>query len=200
MRRTLKSNPAVKKQLAVETAIEQKLTAIAMLVASTADLDMDVYARRINASTKHEYGATAGLLNLITATTLWPVDKNGAMDNVGITQEAILVALNKKAKKTAPITLGFLGKLKESRGMHSFVSDDHAVIDGREPEYDRYAEMLVYMASTLGVEVLDYKLDPATWSSAESRSIEAVNIEFQTRQEELALHKSAMEELEAQVA
>jgi len=200
MRRILKSNPAMKKQLAIETAIEAKLTGIALLVATTADMDIDVYSRRVQMANKHEYGATAGLLNLITATVLWPVDKNGAMDNISITQQAILTTLNKKCKKTAPLTLGFFDKLKDSRGMHSFVSDEHTVIVGKEPEYDRYAEMLVYLADTLGVQVLDYKLDDTSWNNKEDQAIEAVNTEFTIRAESLAQHKSEMDELESQIS
>lgn len=200
MRRKLKSNPAIKKQLETENKIIKKLGEVATLAASVADMDMDYFSKRVQAAEGHEYGSTAGLLNLITAVALWPVDRNGSMDNVAIKQTAVMEALNKQCKKSQPLTLSFLRQLKESRGSHSFVTDDHNVKEGIEPEYDRYAELLIYMAGTLGVEVLDFKLDKSSWTAKESDAAYVAQQEFIARENELKKHESEMAALESKIA
>ncbi len=200
MRKVLKSNPKIKKQLEAENKIIKKLGETATLLASVADMDIDYFSKRIQAAEGHEYGSTAGLLNLITAVTLWPIDKDGSMDNIAIKQTAVMEALNKKCKKNQPLTLSFLRQLTEARGSHSFLTKEHNVKDGKEPEYDRYAELLVYMADALGAEVFDFKLDPKSWAAKESDAIYATEQEFIARENELKKHENDMAALEAKIA
>lgn len=199
MRKTLTSNKAVAKQLTAEMAQITKATNVVKSIAREADLDPEILDRRIAAANKHEYGTTAGLLNLITAITLWPVDKDGDKNGISEVQDNILSVLNKINKKTE-LTLVFFERLKECRGSHTFLSDDHTVIAGKEPEYARYAEMLVYLATALDITIMDFKLDDTSWKQAEERAEAKAANEFVVREDELKKHESEMAALEAKVA
>jgi len=164
-----------------EASIRQVKAKIAK-AAEIADLDEDRLVRRINsaAGSKNEYGKVPGLINLLANIVNWPTDESSA-DGINETREEILAELG--------IDHTLLEDLREAKGYHSFISDEHELMKGVEPAYDEYRMLVMLIARKLGIEVVDIKLDEDDWNKAEAKAIIAANKELEDVKVELEKHK-----------
>ncbi len=151
-------------------------------VALIADLDEDKMAKRIAMaiSPRNEYGKVPGLMNLLATIVNWPTDDNN-VDGLNEVREEILSTLG--------VTATVFEDLREAKGYHTFVSDEHEIIDGVEPAFDEYTMLVQMLAAELGLAVVDLKLDDSSWATAETVAIKKAGDSIARVRAELEEHK-----------
>lgn len=145
-----------------------------------AELDVDKLNRRISVALKSEYGKVPGLLNLLSNIVAWPAEQGSAPSNLTEIKQSICEELL--------VSESIFTDLKESKGFHTFISDDHEVISGVEPDYLEYIMLLRLIANKINIPVLDIKLTEESWDKAEARAIAKAEKDMSALKEELEAH------------
>lgn len=150
-------------------------------IASKADLDEEKIAKRIQSAVKSPYGRIPGLLNLLTSIVLWPVEGKD-FSGVAETQLEIL--------DTLKIELELFLDIKESKGYHTFLNDDHEIVRGMSPDVEEYNMLCLILCQKLGIAVCDSKLNLAKWQEDETIAVEKAKLEQEEAELELARFKA----------
>lgn len=157
-------------------------------IGHVAGMDSEALGSRISmATSRSEYGKVPGLINLLSSVCNWPLDKDASTSGMAEAKEAVAGVL--------PDLIDVLEDIKQAKGYHTFVSDEHELVDGIEPDFEEYTMLLNVVASNLQLPVLDVKLSEAAWERAEDKaytkakeSIEAIKVELEEHQK---LHGAA---------
>ncbi len=147
-----------------------------------ADMETDKVSRRVKAAMKSEYGKVPGLINLLAAIINWPTDSK-TPDNLSTVQDKICSELG--------IEQVMIDDIREAKGFHTFLTDDHDLMDGIVPDFDEYSMLCELIASKLELSVVDIKLDEATWNKLELKAAENAKITLMEIEVELAEYKLA---------
>lgn len=153
-------------------------------ITASLDLDDERMARRIDSAMKSEYGAINGLINLVASLAHWPADVGNGMD----------VPTNRTTLANAGFDLVLLEQIRQSRGYHTFISDELKIIDGVEPDYETYSQLCtIYLESILNAEddtlTNITTIDPVKWAKREQIEIATAKLELSLKEQELELHK-----------
>lgn len=149
-------------------------------VAELANLDDERVQRRIDAAKRSPYGRIPGLFNLLTSIVLWPVDGRDVSGVMEVKQEII-----EKYKFEEELFLD----LKAAKGFHTFLSDDHEIIKGQEPDFDEYKMLCLLLAQQLNIPVVDFSLDIDKWKANEDEATKDAQVDFEDAQIELQRYK-----------
>ena len=151
---------AMRDQLMGLRAAERALKAQIQTIVTTCDLDPETMAARINAAMDNKHGRVIGLINLLAATAHWPVDKG----------EAKSVPTNKLLISDKVDTL-VLSMIREARGFHTFIAEDLTIMDGIEPDYEKYSELAQILLEDLDIEnVPQLTIDREIWLREETKA------------------------------
>ena len=153
-------------------------------ITASLDLDDERMARRIDSAMKSEYGAINGLINLVASLAHWPADVGNGMD----------VPTNRTTLANAGFDLVLLEQIRQSRGYHTFISDELKIIDGVEPEYETYSQLCAIYLEAITNEEDDTlinitSIDQVKWDKREQIEINAAKLELELKEAELEMHK-----------
>jgi len=162
------------------------LKAVVYHMASLAEMDTDKISRRIKAAISSEYGKVPGLINLIVAIAHWPSDSSSPND-LTEAQDLITAYLG--------VDLDLLTDIKQAKGFHSFLTDDHERKECQEPEYETYTMLLGILAKAMKKQplLIDIKLNESDWNKAEDKAETRVDKEVVAIEEELKRYQEANE-------
>ena len=159
-----------------------KLTTIIMQIVELLGFDEEVYESKIKHSRKSQYGRVPELISIIASLYAWPVESVDKAKEIDDLQSDIIEELEE-----AGITVDdeLLFDIKESKGYHTFMSTDTAeVIYGVEPEYESFNYSCGKFAELMGLDFIDYKLDPNKWHKTENKAVDKAELEMSAIQKE----------------
>jgi hypothetical protein len=138
-----------------------KLKQLVNNITSTLDLDEDRMAKRIDAAMKSEYGAVNGMINLVVAISNWPVEAGDGAN----------VALNRRILEDKfNLDLLLMEDIGSFRGYHSFATDTLEIKEGKEPDYQNYADYCRIFLEELGVTTNRPTIEPVAWRGREAKA------------------------------
>jgi hypothetical protein len=129
-----------------------------------------------------EYGRVPGMLNLLASIVHWPTDDS--VENLNDTRDAILTNLGMDET--------IFTDLRDVKGYHTFISDEHEMVAGIEPDYDEYTMLCNILANELNLSVVDMKLTENAWDKAESKALTKAEADIKHADEAITKHKSMM--------
>ena len=153
-------------------------------VATIADLDEERVQRRITVASKSPYGRIPGLVNLFVSMALWPVEGRD-FSGVSELKEEILAKYNLDEE--------LLIDIKDSKGFHTFLNDDHELIKGQEPDLEEYEMLVTLFCTQLEIPVIDFRMTQAKWQLKEDQAIEAAELDMKEAELALSRYKSMTE-------
>ena len=149
-------------------------------IATMADLDEEKVARRVTVAVKSPYGRIPGLMNLLTSLVLWPVEGN---DFSGVAE------LKEEILKKYSLDEELLIDIKDAKGYHTFLNDDHDIIKGQSPDLEEYAMLTTMLARKLKIAVVDHKMTYDKWKQAELDAQEQAKLDAEEAQLDLQRFK-----------
>lgn len=144
------------------------------------DLDEDRMTARVDSAVRSEYGATNGLINLLSAIANWPADQG----------DGASVSTNRKIlEDDFQLDLLMLEDIRGFRGYHSFVSDDLEIIEGVMPQYEDYTDYCTILLEELGLTSNRPTICAESWARAETKAKERAKDDLIEKKDEIAKHK-----------
>ena len=162
------------------------LTNLVDTITQKLGLDQEAMDKRIYSakSSKNEYGSINAMINLIVKIAEWPVDQG----------DASMLATNRRIlEKDLGLNLMLLEDIKRYRGFHSFVSSDVQIIDGVEPDYEKYGIYCRIFLEDLGAETTRPTISEAVWRATEMKAAKEAKEELLRLQTAVANHNATME-------
>lgn len=164
------------------------LRGLIMEITEKLSLDEEKMEKRLDSAFNSEYGQINGTINLLCAIANWPAD-------VG---DGASVASNKKIiEEEFKLDLMLLADIRESRGFHTFVTDDMQIMHGVEPKYQDYADDCeIFLQEQFDITAHKPTIDKTTWERAETRAKTNATEELERMKEQVERHKEFVAELE----
>ena len=176
----LQTNPKAINYKLRQTSMDT-LRALIAEVADAAGMDkanMDIKLKLV--TSRSEYGKVPALINLLASTANWPLDKDANKSELGDAKEIVTGML--------PDMMDTLEDVHQAKGYHTFVSDDHEIVDGIEPDYEEYGMLVQVIAEKLQLPVVDLKLDETVWDKNEAKAEKKADKTIEDIKDELAEH------------
>lgn len=112
-----------------------------------------------------EYGRIPALIFIITKSFAWPIEDKADAREIPDIQEEINDALSDNGLPILDIELVL--DINESKGYHSFMTDDGEEKDAVEPDYEQLDYSLTQFCETFDVPFIDYRLKQSAWNRKE---------------------------------
>ena len=182
--RRLRSDIAINDTLKRESIAT--MTTLLNSVYDALELDSEQLSRKLKVVRRSEYGRVPGMVNILSTTYAWPISQGGDASTIDSQQELLLDTL---ASAGVMIDKDLLLDIKESKGFHSFITDEAEIVDAEEPLFEEYGYYVETFAESAGLPFIDLKLNEDAWDRAESKAKAKAGADKALAEEALARHK-----------
>ena len=167
------------------------IKAIIREAAGLVGLDLEQTEKKIKATENDHFGETIGLLNLFGNKIMyWPSFGDDENHLVPERQATLATWFREKTGHDWSTTL--FNRFKKARGYMAFVTDDHDMVEAKEPEWDKLIALSVKLSEMLNIDIYDANLCKEDWDKQAQKAANNVANEVKSIDKALAEHKAMM--------